>query len=101
MDSCVFIYTAGSLGVSSFTGTASEFDTCRDGLALVWEMVHKDTAESGQELVNLMYNSATGSLTAKFSNGHIFTIHGARFHGMVSSTDAGMELLECIHQLGF
>lgn len=101
MDSCVFLYTAGSLGVSNFTGTATEFDTCRAGLAQVWEMVHKDVVASEQELVNLMYSSATGSLTAKFSNGHTFTIHGARFHGVVSSHDTGSQLLECIHQLGF
>lgn len=101
MESCVFIYTASSLGVSSFTGTASEFDTVRAGLAMVWEMVHKDAAGSGQELVNLMYISVTGSLTAKFSNGHTFTIHGGRFHGVVSSQDTAAELLECIHHLGF
>ena len=101
MSGNVFLYTAGSLGVSSFTGTATEFDNIRAGLAKVWETVNKGIASSGKELVNLMYCSATGSLTARLSSGSAHTVYGARFHGEISTNDACLQLLESVCQLDF
>lgn len=99
MQNSVFLYTERGLGVSSFTGTGTEFNNVSAGLAKVWEMVSKEFAGSSQELVNLMYCSADGTLVARFSNGKTYTTHGARFHGEISSQDAGLELLECINPL--
>ena len=96
MQNSVFLYTAGGLGVSSFTGTGTEFNNVSAGLAKVWDMVNKGLVGSSQELANLMYCSADGTLVAKLSNGSTYTTYGARFHGEISSYNAGAELLECI-----
>lgn len=98
MQSYVFIYTAGGLHVSSFTGTGTEFINVSSGLSKVWQMVNKEFAGTPQELVNLMYISATGSLTAKLTNQSMPTIYGVRFHGEITAYDAGTKLLECIRQ---
>ena len=98
MQGSVFIYTAGGLAVSSFTGTGTEFNNVAAGLAKVWQMVGDYFSGSGQRVANLMYISTTGSLTALLSNGTAVTIYGARFHGEISSYDAGCQLLERIVQ---
>lgn len=98
MQGSVFILTAGGFHVSSFTGTGTEFINVSSGLSKVWQMANKEFAGSPQELVNLMYISTTGSLTAKLSNGSMPTIYGVRFHGEISSYDAGTQLVECIRQ---
>lgn len=98
MQGSVFILTAGGFHVSSFTGTGTEFINVSSGLSKVWQMVNKEFAGSPQELVNLMYINVTGSLTAKLANGSTPTIYGCRFHGELSSLDAGTKLLECIRQ---
>ena len=100
MQGSVFIYTAGGLAVSSFTGTGTEFNNVAAGLAKVWQMVGEYFSGSGQRVANLMYISTTGSLTALLSNGTAVTIYGARFHGEISSYDAGCQLLERIVQDG-
>lgn len=100
MQGSVFIYTAKGLCVSSFTGTDTEFNNVAAGLAKVWEMVSITLAGSSQELANIMYISTTGSLSAVLSNGSSYGICGARFHGEISSYDAGSQLLDKIHQEG-
>ncbi len=100
MQGSVFIYTAGGLAVSSFTGTGTEFNNVAAGLAWVWQVVQDYLSGSEQRVANLMYISTTGSLTALFSNGTTATIYGARFHGEISSHDAGCKLLERIMQEG-
>lgn len=100
MQGSVFIYTASGLAVSAFTGTGTEFNNVAAGLAKVWQMVGEYLSNSEQRVANLMYISATGSLTALFSNGTTATIYGARFHGDISSYDAGCQLLERIVQAG-
>ena len=100
MQGSVFIYTAGGLAVSSFTGTGTEFNNVAAGLAKVWQMVGEYFSGSEQRVANLMYISTTGSLTALLSNGTAVTIYGARFHGEISSYDAGCQLLERIVQEG-
>ena len=100
MQGSVFIYTAGGLAVSSFTGTGTEFNNVAAGLAKVWQMVGEYFSGSQQRVANLMYISTTGSLTALLSNGTAVTIYGARFHGEISSYDAGCQLLERIVQDG-
>lgn len=100
MQGSVFIYTAGGLAVSSFTGTGTEFNNVAAGLAKVWQMVGDYFSGSQQRVANLMYISTTGSLTALLSNGTAVTIYGARFHGEISSYDAGCQLLERIMQEG-
>lgn len=99
MQGSVFIYTAKGLCVSSFTGTGTEFNNVAAGLAKVWDMVSKELAGSPLELSNLMYLSATGSLTAVLSNGSSYGICGARFHGEISSYDAGSQLLDKTRQV--
>lgn len=94
MQNSVFLYTAGSLCVSSFTGTATEFNNVSAGLSKVWDMVAKELAGSSHELSNLMYCSADGTLVARLSNGSCYSLAGARFHGEISSYDAGFQLLE-------
>lgn len=98
MQGSVFIRTVKGLCVSSFTGTDTEFNNVAAGLAKVWDMVGKELAGSSLELANLMYISTTGSLTALLSNGSSYGLYGARFHGEISSYDAGSQLLECIRQ---
>lgn len=98
MQGSVFILTAGGFHVSSFTGTGTEFINVSSGLSKVWQMANKEFTGSPQELVNLMYISTTGSLTAKLANQSIPTIYGVRFHGELSSLDAGTQLVECIRQ---
>ena len=100
MQGSVFIYTAGGLAVSSFTGTGTEFNNVAAGLAKVWQMVGEYFSGSEQRVANLMYISTTGSLTALLSTGTAVTIYGARFHGEISSYDAGCQLLERIVQEG-
>ena len=100
MQGSVFIHTAGCLAVSSFTGTGTEFNNVAAGLAWVWQVVRDYLSGSDLELANLMYISTTGSLTALFSNGTTATIYGARFHGEISSHDAGCKLLERLMQEG-
>ena len=100
MQGSVFIYTAGGLAVSSFTGTGTEFNNVAAGLAKVWQMVGEYFSGSQLRVANLMYISTTGSLTALLSNGTAVTIYGARFHGEISSYDAGCQLLERIVQDG-
>ena len=101
MQETEFIYTPGTLGVSAFTGTGTEFNNVATGLAKVWQMVQDYLSGSEHRVANLMYISTTGSLTALFSNGTTATIYGARFHGEISSYDAGCQLLERIVQEGF
>lgn len=96
MQSSVFIRTVKGLCVSFFTGTDTEFNNVATGLAKVWDMVAKELAGSSLELSNLMYISTTGSLTATLSNGSSYGFCGARFHGEISSYDAGSQLLECL-----
>ena len=100
MQGSVFIYTAGGLAVSSFTGTGTEFNNVAAGLAWVWQVATDYLSGSEQGIKNLMYISTTGSLTALLSNGTTATIYGARFHGEISSHDAGCKLLECLMQKG-
>ena len=100
MQGSVFIYTAGGLAVSSFTGTGTEFNNVAAGLAKVWQMVQDYLSGSEHRVANLMYISTTGSLTALFSNGTTATIYGARFHGEISSYDAGSLLLHRIMEAG-
>lgn len=100
MQDSVFMYTGRGLGVSSFTGTGTEFNNISAGLTKVWEMLAPEVANFGLELVHLLYNSATGSLGAKLSNKATYTIDGARFHGELTSYAVGCELLECIRLLG-
>ena len=99
MSGSVFIYTTAGLCVSSFTGTDTEFNNVATGLAKVWDMVSKELAGSSLELANLMYISTTGSLTALLSNGSSYSICGARFHGEISSYDAGSLLLDKTRQV--
>ena len=101
MQGSVFIYTAGGLAVSAFTGTGTEFNNVAAGLARPWHVVQDYLSGSEHQVVNLMYISTTGSLTALFSNGTTATIYGARFHGEISAHDAGCKLLERIMQEGF
>lgn len=98
MQESIFIYTASGLGVSSYTGIGTEFSSVSAGLAKVWQMVSQDIAGSAQELSSLMYNSTTGSLAAVLSNGSSYGICGARFHGEISSCDAGSQLSEKIRK---
>lgn len=99
MQGSVFIYTTKGLCVSSFTGTGTEFNNVAAGLAKVWDMVAKELAGSSLELSNLMYISTTGSLSAVLSNGSSYGLAGARFHGEISSYDAGAQLLDVIRQV--
>lgn len=99
MQNSVFLYTARGLGVSSFTGTATEFNNVSAGLTKVWQMVTMELVGSSQELVHLMYCSADGTLIAKLSNGNTCTTYGARFHGEISSYDAAVEIIEHIRLL--
>ena len=98
MQETVFIHTAGSLGVSAFTGTGTEFNNIAAGLSKVFAMLNKEFAGTAREVVSLMYISATGSLTAKLANGSIPAIYGARFHGEISAYEAGCQLLERVQQ---
>ena len=99
MQGSVFIYTPEGLCVYPFTGTDTEFNNVATGLAKVWDMVSKGLAGSSLELANLMYISATGALTAMLSNGSTYGLCGARFHGEISSYDAGSLLLYKIRQV--
>lgn len=98
MQDSVFVYTAGSLCVSSFTGTGTEFNNVSVGLATVSQIISKGIAGSPLHLVNLLYCNVDGSLTAKLSDNGTYTIYGARFHGELSSHDAGAQLLEKIRK---
>lgn len=98
MQSSVFVYTAGSVCVSSFTGTGQEFYNVSAGLSTVWQMVSTGIAGAPLHLSNLLYCGVDGSLTAKLSDNSTYTIYGARFHGELSSQDAGSLLLEKIRK---
>lgn len=99
MQGSVFVYTAGSLCVSSFTGSGTEFNNVSAGLAKVWQMVSQELAGSSLDLASLMYCSADGTIIAKLSNGSTYSLCGARFHGEISSYDAGAQFVDKIRQV--
>lgn len=99
MQGSVFLYNGSDLSVFSFTGTGADFINISAGLSRTWQQVKEEVAKLGLGLNSLMYISTTGSVTATLSNGSTPVIYGARFHGELSSLDAGTKLLECIRQL--
>lgn len=98
MQETEFIYTPGTLGVSAFTGTGTEFNKIAAGLSKVFNKLNKEFAGTDREVLGLIYISATGSLTAKLANGSMPAISGARLNGEISAHHAGCQLLECVQQ---
>lgn len=98
MQETEFIYTPGTLGVSAFTGTGTEFNNVAAGLSKVFTMLNEELAGTAREVLGLIYISATGSLTAKLANGSMPAISGARLNGEISAHHAGSQLLECVQQ---
>ena len=98
MQETTFIYTPGTLGVSAFTGTGTDFNNIAAGLAKVFTMLNKEFAGTAREVLGLIYISATGSLTAKLANGSMLAICVDRLNGEISAHHAGRQLLECMQQ---
>ena len=100
MQSSSFVYNGSSLGVVSFSGTGTEFINISAGLSKVWQMVSQRVAQLDRELASLQYSPVEGDLRAKLTNGVTYHVNGVRFHGELSSYDAGCKVLECITRLG-
>ena len=98
MQQSFFFYTEGHLCVSSYTGTGTEFANVSAGLAKVWELVSTALAGVSQEVTSLFYFCAEGKLVANLTSNISYTIYGARFHGEISSHDAGSRLVGLIQQ---
>lgn len=100
MQETEFIYTQGTLGVSAFTGTSTDFNNVAAGLAKIFTMLNEEFAGTAREVLGLIYISTTGSLTAKLANGSMLAIYVDRLNGEISAHHAGRQLLECLMQEG-
>lgn len=98
MQGGIFFYAEGSLYVSAFTGTDTEFNNVATGLATVWDMVNKILEKSTQEVISLIYCPVESKLVANLTSHISYTVFRARLDGEEPSCDAGSRLANAIQQ---